>query len=147
MAHEDAGKYANKHPVGSAPDERIARAIREASPDGKLSCASGERISKALNVGIPQVGLTADLLEMKIKECQLGLFGWGGDRGHGKEVQAADQIPEEVNSALEKAAEGGKIDCKALWTIANQLGVGRKSLSAACEALGLKIRSCQLGTF
>ncbi|MEW6334656.1 MAG: hypothetical protein AB1558_10330, partial [Thermodesulfobacteriota bacterium] len=61
--------------------------------------------------------------------------------------QAAEKIPAEIASALEKTAEGGKIDCKALWTIAKQLGVGRKSLSAACEALGLKIRSCQLGTF
>jgi len=147
MAHQDAGKYANKHPVDSIPDERIASAIRETSPDGKLSCASGEKISKALNVPIAEVGLTADLLEMKIKECQLGLFGWGGKRGHGKDVQAAENVPAEVGSALEKAAEGGKIDCKALWTIANRLGVGRKSLSAACEALGLKIRSCQLGTF
>jgi len=27
---------------------------------------------------------------MKIKECQLGLFGWGEKPSHGKDIQAAD---------------------------------------------------------
>src|SRR5659263_51008 len=70
MAHEDAGKYAAKHSPGTTLNEQIAKAIREQSSGGKLVCAMGEKISKELKVGIVEVGITADLLEMKIKECQ-----------------------------------------------------------------------------
>jgi hypothetical protein len=84
---------------------------------------------------------------MKIKECQLGLFGWGEKPNHGKDVQAADSVSAEIKSALEKAAVKGMVPCAALWKIADQLGVKRKVVSSACETLRLKIRSCQLGAF
>jgi hypothetical protein len=147
MAHEDEGKYAAKHPSGTALNEQIAKAIREKSSGGKLGCAMGEKISKELKVSIAEVGITADLLEMKIKECQLGLFGWGKKPSHGKDIQAADSVSVDIKSALEKAAVNGIVTCAALWTIADQLGVNRKVVSTACETLRLKIRSCQLGTF
>jgi hypothetical protein len=147
MAHEDAGKYTAKHPLGTAMNEQIAKAIQEKSSGGKLVCAMGEKISKELKVGIAEVGKTADLLEMKIIECQLGLFGWGDKPSHGKDIRAADSVSVEIKSALEKAAVNGMVTCAALWTIADQLGVKRKIVSAACETLRLKIRSCQLGTF
>jgi hypothetical protein len=84
---------------------------------------------------------------MKIKECQLGLFGWGEKPSHGKDIQAADSVSVEIKNALEKATVNGMVTCAALWTIADQLGVKRKVVSAACETLRLKIRSCQLGAF
>lgn len=147
MAHEDAGKYAAKHPSGTTPNEQIAEAIRKKSSGGKLACAMGEKISKELKVGIAEVGTTVDLLEIKIQECQLGLFGWGDKPSHGKDIQAADSVSVEIQRALEKAAVNGKIACRELWTIADRLGVNRKVVSAACETLRLKIRACQLGTF
>jgi len=147
MAHEDAGKYAAKHPPDTRLNEAIAEAIRQKSPDGKLACATGENISKELKVSIAEVGVTTDLLEMKIKECQLGLFGWGAKPSHGKDIRAADSVSPEIKNALEKAAVSGHVTCAALWSIADRLGIERKAVSTACETLGLKIRSCQLGTF
>jgi hypothetical protein len=147
MAHEDAGKYTAKHPSGTTLNERIAKAIREKSSGGKLACATGETIAKELNVGIAEVGITADLLEMKIKECQLGLFGWGEKPNHGKDIPAAPALSAEIKSALEQTAVNGMIGCAALWSIADRLGIERKAVSAGCETLGLKVRSCQLGTF
>jgi hypothetical protein len=147
MAHEDAGKYAAKHPPGAKLNEQIAEAIRDKSSGGKLICARGEMIAKELHVGIAEVGRTADLLEMKIKECQLGLFGWGEKPNHGKDIPAAGSLSVEVRSAIEKVAVNGKVECAALWMIAERLGIERKAASAGCEALRLKIRSCQLGTF
>jgi len=147
MAHEDAGKYAAKHPPGTPRNEQIAKAIREKSPGGELACAMGEKISKELKVNISEVGITADLLELKVKECQLGLFGWGDKPNHGKDIQAADSVSVEIKSALEKAAEKGGVTCAALWAIADRLRVKRKVVSAACDALRLKIRVCQLGAF
>lgn len=147
MAHEDAGKYAAKHPPGTILNEQIAKAIREKSSGGKLACAMGEEISKELNVGIAEVGITADLLEMKIKECQLDLFGWGEKPNHGKDIRVTDSVSVKIKTAIEKAVVDGMVNCAALWTIADRLGMERKEASAACETLGLKIRSCQLGTF
>ena len=147
MAHEDAGKFAAKHPPGTTLNEHIAKAIREKSSGGELVCAMGEKISNELKVGIVEVGITADLLEMKIKECQLGLFGWGDKPDHGKDIRAANSVSVEIKSSLEKAAENSMVTCAALWTIADRLGVKRKVVSAACETLRIKIRSCQLGTF
>ena len=147
MTHEDAGKYAAKHPPDTVRNEQIAKAIREKSPGGALGCAMAEKISKELKVGMAEVGITADLLEIKIKECQLGLFGWGDKPGHGKDIRATDPVPVEVKGAIEKAVVNGTVTCAAAWRIADQLSVKRKAVSAACEALKLKIRPCQLGAF
>jgi hypothetical protein len=147
MTHEDSGKYALKHPPGARPNERIAKAIREKSPGGELACAMGEMIAKELKVDISEVGTTADLLEMKIKKCQLGLFGWGKKTNHGKDIHAAESVLVEIKNALAGVAENGAVTCAALWAIADRLGIERKTVSAACDTLGLKIRACQLGTF
>ena len=147
MTHENAGKYALKHQPGIRPNELIAKAIREKSPGGELACGMGEKISKELKVDISEVGITADLLEMKIKKCQLGLFGWGKKTNHGKDIHAADSVSVEMKSALEEVAENGVVTCAELWVIADRLGAERKVVSAACETLGLKIRACQLGAF
>ena len=147
MTHEDAGKYAAKHPPHMERNEQVAKAIRENSPDGALGCAMAEKIAKELKVKMAEVGMTADLLEIKIKECQLGLFGWGDKPSHGKDVQPAASVSVEMKSALERAAVNGKVACAALWKIADQLSVKRRVVSGACEALGIKVRACQLGAF
>ena len=147
MTHEDAGKYGLKHPPGTRPNEQIAKAIREKSSGGELACGMGEKISKELKVDMSEVGITADLLEMKIMKCQLGLFGWGKKPKHGKDIHAADSVSVEIKSALEEVAENGVVTCAGLWVIADRLGIDRKAVSAACETLKLKIRVCQLGAF
>jgi len=147
MTHKDAGKYPAKHPSGTTVNKQIAKAIREKSPGGTLACGAGEKISKDLEVEISEVGITADLLGIKINKCQLGLFGWGKKPSHGQDIQAADSVSVEMKSALEEAAANGVVTCAALWRIADSLGAKRKAVSAACDALQLKIRACQLGTF
>ena len=147
MTHEDAGKYALKHSRGRRPNQQIADAIREKSPGGELACGTAEEISKEFKVDISDVGITADLLEIKIKRCQLGLFGWGKKPNHGKDIHATDSVSVELKTALEEAAENGVVTCAALWVIADRLGAERKAVSTACDTLRLKIRKCQLGAF
>lgn len=147
MTHEYAGKYALKHPPGTRPNEGIAKVVRERSSGGELACGMAERIAKELNVSISEVGLTADLLEIKIKKCQLGLFGWGNKPNHGKDIHLADSVPFEMKRALDGVTENGRVTCASVWAIADRLGIERKVVSTACETLGLKIIRCQLGTF
>ena len=115
MTHEDTGKYAAKHPPGITLNEKIAESIREKSSNGGLACATGEKISKGLGVEMPEVGITADLLEIKINKCQLGLFGYGNKPDHGKDIQADDSVPDEMKRALEEASENGEVTCETLW--------------------------------
>jgi hypothetical protein len=147
MTHKDAGKYSSKHRSGTIINEQVARMVREKSPGGEIACVTCEKISKELEVDISEVGITVDILEIKIKKCQLGLFGYGKKPNHGKDIQAADSVSDEMKCAIKEAAENGKVTCVALWTIADRLGTKRKEVSAACETLKLKIRECQLGTF
>jgi hypothetical protein len=147
MTREDAGKYATKHPSGTTLNERIAKAIREKSARRTLACGTGEKISKDLEVKISEVGITADLLGIKINKCQLGLFGWGEKSSHDQDIQASVSVSAEMKSALEKAAENGVVTCAALWRIADSLSAKRKVVSAACDTLKLKIQACQLGAF
>ena len=147
MTHKDAGKYSTKHRSGTIINEQVAKMVREKSPDGEIACVTCEKISKELEVEISEVGITVDLLEIKVKKCQLGLFGYGKKPNHGKDIKAADSVSDEMKCAIEEAAENGEVTCAALWTIADRLGTKRKEVSSACETLKLKIRECQLGTF
>ncbi|MDY7033399.1 MAG: hypothetical protein SVY10_16025 [Thermodesulfobacteriota bacterium] len=147
MTHEDSGKYAAKHPPDTTLNEKIAETIRERSPGSELACGTAEKISKELKVEMSDVGITTDLLEIKIKKCQLGLFGYGEKPNHGKDIQAADSVSDAMKKAIEGAAEDGVVTCAALWTIADRLGAKRKAVSAACDTLKIKIRACQLGAF
>jgi len=105
-----------------------------------------KKIAKDLMVGIPEVGITADLLEMKIKKCQLGLFGWGKNRATAKISARPIRLSAEMKNALEETTENGAVTCAAAWAIADRLA-RTKGVSAACETLGLKVRKCQLGAF
>ncbi len=146
MTHADRGHYAAKHGKGQAPDERIAGAIRSKVQDGRLGCADAERISTDLGVPIADVGRTLDLLEVRIDRCQLGLFGYpSGEKGKG--VRPADRVSPELEAAIRGRLAAGRLPCTAAWEIAGERKISRMAVSAACEALKIKIKPCQLGAF
>jgi hypothetical protein len=144
MAHEDAGHYAAKHPPGTELNARIAGQIKAHMVDGRISCAAAHKIAEELQVSAREVGVTIDLLEIRINLCQLGLFGHSRE---GKVVVPAKEIPPEVQQALEEALDEKGLSCFAAWKLAEQLTMTRPELSSVCEALGIKISRCQLGTF
>jgi hypothetical protein len=86
------------------------------------------------------------LLEYKIAKCQLGLFGYGQgpDKKALKPKAPGDQKLEE---AIRGALVDEKLSCLDAWQIADQFNVPKMSVSNACEALGIKIKPCQLGAF
>lgn len=53
----------------------------------------------------------------------------------------------EVASALRAEAKEGRIACAAAMALASRLGVSPREVGLACDRLGLKIVSCQLGCF
>lgn len=144
MAHEDAGHYAAKHP-GATVDPEIANAIAAKEKDGHITCAAAHAIAKKLNCPPPTVGVNIDLLEKRIRRCQLGLFGYGLKKA--KRVKPAAMVTQELEGAIRGAMTGDRITCKASWDLAKKLGLTRLEMSSACEALGIRISKCQLGAF
>ncbi len=144
MAHEDAGHYAAKHP-GATVDPDIAQAIAAKEKDGRITCSAAHTIAKRTGRPPQAVGVNIDLLEKRIRRCQLGLFGYGLKKT--KRVKPAAMVTRELKTAIHGAMTGDRLTCKASWDLARKMGLTRLEMSSACEALGIRISKCQLGAF
>ncbi len=144
MAHEDAGHYAAKHPKGTQMNSQIADQVTRHLVDGKISCAAAHKIAEDLGISPTEVGVTIDLLERRIHQCLLGLFGYSPKR---RIIEPAEQVAPELQHAIEAASEEQGLACAAAWELAERFKVSKVEISSACEALQIKIFSCQLGTF
>jgi hypothetical protein len=50
-------------------------------------------------------------------------------------------------AAINASLIDGRLPCLAAWEIAKRFGVAKAMISAACEAMKVKISPCQLGAF
>jgi hypothetical protein len=144
MTHEDAGHYAAKHPAETQPDPQIARAVKKKVSDGGIACATAFKIASDLNVPPASVGVVIDLLEVRIEKCQLGLFGYSPGK---RIVKPAENVSPRLAEAIKGSLVGNCLPCASSWEIAKKFGLAKMDVSAACEALKIKISSCQLGSF
>ena len=143
MAHEDAGHYAAKH-KGVKLNEEIAVKVCEKMSDNSLSCGAAHVIAEELKVKPSGIGVTLDLLEVRIGKCQLGLFGYGEKK---RIVRPADEVDPELKREIETKLVERRLPCKAAWDIAEKFKMKRLELANACENLRVKINSCQIGSF
>ena len=144
MARKDKGHYAKKHPSDRKIDQKLAEAVQNRTSQGQISCAAAFKIVGDLEVSPPEVGFTIDVLEIRVTKCQLGLFGYNPPKGF---VEPAESVSSDLENAVRKALVNDRLSCTAAWEIAERLGIGKMDVTAACEALKIKIASCQLGTF
>ena len=144
MAHQDKGKYFEKHPKDSTIDEGLKEEILAEVQDNNIACNKAEEIAGKKKVTIPDVGKAIDILNINIVECQLGLFGYGDKK---KIVQPAKEIAPELKIKIEQALQEGKLPCAAAWKIATDSNIPRMKVCAACETLKIKVKPCQLGAF
>lgn len=144
MAHQDKGKYFEKHPKDSQVDENLKKAILAQTKDNNIACKKAEEIAGGKVVDIAQVGKAIDILNINIVECQLGLFGYGDTK---KIVQPAKEVAAELKTKIEQALQNGKLSCASAWKIAKDLNIPRMRVCAACETLKIKVKPCQLGAF
>jgi hypothetical protein len=144
MAREHAGHYAAKHPPGTRVAPAIEQAVREKLKENRITCRDAHEIAATLGVGVEEVGVGIDLMEARISNCQLGLFGHDRDRdvtGPSTEVDHA------LKEAIEKALIDGRLQCADAWRIADALAVSRSHVAKACDAMKVKVSRCQLGAF
>ncbi len=130
-------------------DERIAEEIRRhLDSEGMLSCAAAFRIAEELDVEPLAVGQTADEMGVRLNRCQLGLFGYGPKaEGRHKIVQPAEVVEPELAQAIHDRLQEGRLACLAAWEIAAEMDIPKTAVSAAAEALEIRIARCQLGAF
>ena len=143
MARKNKGHFGEKHP-GAQPEEKIVQAIRAQLNEGGLFCAIGFKIARDLSVQPLDVGRNADLLELPILKCQLGLFGYPPQK---KIVKQAASVPAALEQALKQAAVDNRISCATIFAIAQTLKTPKMGVCAACEKMGIRVSSCQLGAF
>ncbi len=143
MAHKDKGHYAEKHKDKTINDS-ISQKIQDLSYGNCINCASAHRAAKELKVSPSEIGVQTDLLEFRISECQLGLFGYSGGQ---KRIDPDINISKDLSEHLDKASKNGKISCLESWDIAKKLNIKRLDMGSACEKKSIKIKPCQLGAF
>jgi hypothetical protein len=140
----DKGKYSGKHPVNTTLDPLIVDAVKEKSRNAAISCGDAENISLERNKSLLSIGTIADMLEITIDQCQLGLFGYGTKK---KVVIPAKTVSSDLEKAIRRQLDNERLTCQSAWKIAEEMSLSKMSVAAACEALQIKIVSCQLGAF
>jgi hypothetical protein len=144
MARADADSFAAKHPGDRKLDKRIAEAVQKRAAGGEINCADATAIAENLRVDMLKVGETLDLLEIRLKRCQLGLFGYAGKK---LIVEPAVKVSPELEKAIRGNLADGRLSCLSAWKIADGTGIARMDVTSACEALKIKVKPCQLGAF
>jgi hypothetical protein len=146
MTEKDKKPFASK--PGHRPPEQIDPVIRKSlernAGKGELPCAVAFRLTDELQKPPSEIGEAADVLGIRLVKCQMGLFGYAPEK---KIVQAAAAVDSRLEDAIRGRLENGKLPCRAAWSLAEAFKMSRMGVSAACEALGIKIKPCQLGAF
>lgn len=137
-------KLSEKHTGGGRPDPAIEREIRARAKAEALPCAVAFEIAKVLGCRPSEVGRTADLMNFSLVKCQLGLFGYAPQK---KIVTPRTPQDPSLGDALRSGLVDDRLPCATAWDIAARFGVSKMAVSSACEALGIKIKPCQLGAF
>jgi hypothetical protein len=144
MTHKDSGDYSEKHGAEEAPNPAVAKAVTEAADSGQISCDQVFKIAAETGGSPAEAGKTVDLLKIKLAKCQLGLFGYSPEKSI---VKPADSVSPELESAIRGRLVNERLPCAQAWQIAEELRLEKMDVSCAAEALGIKIKPCQLGAF
>jgi len=144
MTHENKGHFSKKHSSDRKVNERVIALVKTKVQDGAMACAVAFEVAESLGVPAEEVGFTLDSLEVKVVKCQLGLFGYAPAK---RIVKPAERVAPDLEKAIRAALVKGRLSCTAAWALAENRRLKKMDISSACETLGIKIGSCQLGTF
>jgi len=144
MSDRGGKPFNEKHGPDVQINETIGNAVLEHAKDQALPCALAFRIAEDLSVPPGEVGVTVDLLDLKLTKCQMGLFGYQPNK---KIVSPLADVPRDLRDSISGSLVEGRLSCKDAWSTAAACGVRRMTVSNACETLGIKLKPCQLGAF
>jgi len=118
--------------------------VKASLKDGYLSCPVAWGIARKSNVPKIVVGEIADRLGIRIANCQLGCF----------EIEKTpydnsyySNIDGEICNILKELHETDQLTCAKAFELARQFKLKPIVIANEVNAMGLKIRGCQLGCF
>jgi len=144
MSRDKEKKFSAKHGADAQADPTVRQRIESYSEKGEVACAVAFKIGEELELPPADIGRAIDLLELKITQCQLGLFGYGS-RKKAFEPKAPEN--QRLEAAIRDALNNERLACRDAWDIARRFDLPKMAVSAACDALEIKIKPCQLGAF
>ncbi|MGD9300459.1 MAG: hypothetical protein PVI13_02710 [Desulfobacterales bacterium] len=144
MTRDKGQKFSDKHGENAQADMLATDSIKKKAKNGEVACAVAFQIAKELKLSPVEIGKAIDLLEFRITKCQLGLFGYSPDK---KKVKPRRAENPQMEEAIREALVDEMLTCNQAWSIASRFKVSKMTVSAACEALDIKIKPCQLGAF
>ena len=144
MTREQGSKFSEKHGADAQIDAAMKLKIKDKAKHNEISCAAAFQLAKELKATPADVGRGIDLMDLRLVKCRLGLFGYRPEK---KAVKPKAPRSRELKEAIRAALIENKLSCHAAWEIAHMFQIPKMDVSAACEALGIKIKPCQLGAF
>ena len=102
MTQQNQKHYAKKHEEKEIlmEEEFRERLLKEAK-EGRLTCSKAFLIGKESGKEPQQTGVYLDLLEIRIVECQLGLFGFTPEKRKVKTGEIIDPIRQLIEEGRE----------------------------------------------
>ena len=144
MRRKNDQDYAEKHGPDATVDPMLRAELMKRSSNGQIACARAFQVAAELRVSPGAVGQAADLIPLRLMKCQLGLFGYRPEK---KIVKPAAFVGGDLEKAILAGLTDEHLPCKTAWEISEKIGIHKMKVSAACEAMGIKIKPCQLGAF
>ena len=120
MALGKGKRFADKHDPNIKPDGSITSEILKHTQHAEISCDDAFQVAEILGVSANLVGMNADLIDVKLIKCELGLFGY---RPRKNIVPPQTEVDPELKDAILDARINGKLPCKIAWEIASRLNI------------------------
>lgn len=137
---------AEENPGGLSQESllELESAVKASLKDGYLSCPTAWRIAKEANVPKIAVGKITDRLGIRITNCQLGCFSIEKTQ---YDKSSHKNIDDEVVTMIKALKESDQLTCAKVFDLARQYKLKPMVIADEINAMGFKIRSCQLGCF
>jgi hypothetical protein len=144
MSKRKGKAFSEKHKPNLVPDPLIEREMRRRAPNREIPCALAFEIARDLGMPTMAVGQTADLMNIAVVKCQLGLFGY---RPENKVVKAEVTSNQPLKEAILESVGNNRLSCEKAWQIAEQFKINKLTMGNVSQANGIQIKKCQLGAF
>lgn len=125
-------------------DTVVAAESGSAAGEGRLACARALGIARRLGVAPGEIGTSANRIDVRIVDCQLGCFG-------SKKATHDDldrvQVPQALAGEITASLVDGRLPCPAAFEAAKKLKIPPRQVGDAATKQQVKISGCQLGCF
>ena len=118
--------------------------VKASLKDGYLPCPVAWKIAKEAHVPKVAIGEITDRLGIRITNCQLGCFKI---KKTPYDNSSYSNIDGKICNILKELHETDQLTCAKAFELARQFNLKPMAIANEVNAMGLKIRGCQLGCF